>query len=225
MAKILLVEDDKSYSVEIICCLQALKMSADPAYTVTQARELVFFSKYDLIVLDWNLPDGTGPELLKELRNKGVMTPVLMLTARKEVSEIVAGFDAGADDYLCKPFHFDELVARIGSLLRRPPEVPSTELTVGCVSLNTANCSAKIAGKDPDLRRREYQILEMLAKNRGHVISGEQIMQHLWPTNSDVNPEVVKCHVNRLRQKISACSEESKDLIKTVYAKGYRIDA
>lgn len=224
MPKILLVEDDRDLSSEILSCLEGMKMTVEPVYSIANAREFAVHSSYDLMILDWNLPDGTGPVLLKELRQKGLLVPVLMLTGRNEVAEKVQGFESGADDYLTKPFHFDELMARINSLMRRPRQVRSPELTTGCMTINTERCTASIEGKQIDLRRREYQILELLANNQGQVFNAEQIIDKLWPSDAEINPEVIRCHVNRLRQKLSASSEQAKNLIKTVYGLGYKIE-
>jgi two-component system, OmpR family, response regulator ArlR len=223
MPKILLVEDDRDLSLEISACLESMKMTVETVYSVQNAREYAMHASYDLMILDWNLPDGTGPVLLRDLRRQGFSIPVLMLTARQEVLEKVEGFQSGADDYLTKPFHFDELMARINSLMRRPREFREQELAIGCMKINRERCVAEVDGKALDLRRREYQILELLAVNRGQIFNADQIIDRLWPSDAEINPEVIRCHVNRLRQKLSASSERGKTLITTVYGMGYKI--
>lgn len=223
MPKILLVEDDKSLSAEIAACLEAMRMTVEPVYSISQAREFALHATHDLIILDWNLPDGTGPGLLKDLRGQGMTIPVLMLTARQDIVEKVEGLEAGADDYLTKPFHFDELLARIGALMRRTRTARTNEFSIGCITVNTTQCAVTVEGQNLDLRRREYQILELLATNRGQVFNAEQIIDRLWPADAEINPEVIRCHVNRLRQKLSGSSDEAKNLISTVYGLGYKI--
>jgi DNA-binding response OmpR family regulator len=223
MPKILLVEDDRDLSLEIAACLEGMKMTVEPVYSVENARDFAMHANYDLMILDWNLPDGTGPVLLRDLRSQGFTIPVLMLTARQEVVEKVEGFQSGADDYLTKPFHFDELMARINSLMRRPREFRDPEISVGCMKIDTQRCVAEIEGKILDLRRREYQILELLTVNRGQIFNADQIIDRLWPSDAEINPEVIRCHVNRLRQKLSSSSDKAKNLITTVYGMGYKI--
>jgi DNA-binding response OmpR family regulator len=220
MAKILLVEDDIGLSTEIVSCLQAIKMTVDRVSCLSQAEMLIESSRHDLIILDWNLPDGNGPDLLKEVRRKGDLRPVIMLTARTTVAEKVQGLETGADDYLTKPFAFPELIARVTSLLRRPRESNEDTMVVGDLVLNSVKCSVEADGVSLDLRRREYQILELLIKNRGKLFNVQQIIDKLWASDLSVDAEVVRCHVNRLRHKLG----ERKNLITTVYGKGYKVE-
>lgn len=223
MPKILLVEDDRDLSLEISACLESMKMTVESVYSVKNAREYAMHANYDLMILDWNLPDGEGPNLLRDLRNQGLSIPVLMLTAKQEVDEKVEGFQSGADDYLTKPFHFDELMARINSLMRRPRVFREPEVAIGCMKVDTQRCTVEVDGNSLDLRRREYQILELLAMNKGQVFNADQIIDRLWPADAEINPEVIRCHVNRLRQKLSASSDKAKNMITTVYGLGYKI--
>lgn len=144
-----------------------------------------------------------------------------MLTAKTQISEKLDGFQAGADDYLTKPFAFAELVARIKGLRRRvPQESNEAKLTLGPLELDTAKCVVSIQGEALDLRRREYQILELLVKQRGTTVNAEQIITKVWPDDSEVDSEVVRCHIAHIRQKLG----DHKDVVSTVYGKGYKIE-
>lgn len=223
MSRILVVEDDLALCEALKKALTEHKFSVDIVNDGVTALDWLSQNTYDVVILDWLLPGMSGQQVCYSYRQSSGSAPIIMLTARSALQDKVEGLGCGADDYLVKPFDIEELLARIGSLLRRPPEMKKSDITIGCVKVNFQCNAVVVKGTTLDLRRREYQILELLAKNRGHIFSAEQIIERLWPTDSDCNPEVVRCHVNRLRQKIGMHSKEAKSLITTVYGLGYKI--
>lgn len=222
MAKILLVEDDPDLSSQIVTYLGANRMTVDSVNCLSQGREFARAASYDAIVLDWNLPDGSGLSLLDELRQEGQATPVIMFTTRSDIEDKVSGFGSGADDYLTKPFYPQELLARLHALLRRPGQMTATLLCAGNVALNvTANQVTK-NGQPVHLTKREFALLEFLLRHRQQAFSADSLLERVWKTDSESTGETVVATVHRLRKKIDEPNKPT--LIRNISGVGYIMD-
>jgi DNA-binding response OmpR family regulator len=175
---------------------------------------------YDLIILDWMLPKKNGDEVCREVREKKIETPILMLTARDSAKDISSGLDAGADDYLAKPFSFDVLLARMRALMRRPKSTLPLEFQVKDITLNPATRKVTRGKKEVELTLKEYGLLEYLMRNRDMTVSREQILSNVWDFAFDSFANVVDVHITNLRKKIG--DKEAK-IIETVRGVGYRM--
>jgi DNA-binding response OmpR family regulator len=175
---------------------------------------------YAAIVLDWRLPGKDGATLCRDLRARGVATPILMLTARRSLDDRVNGLNVGADDYLTKPFAFAELIARLQALLRRSSVARTVVLTVGDLSLDPVGHEVTRAGTPISLTPKEYAILEILIRHPGEVVTRARLGEHVWRDDDDVN-NLVDVHVSHLRRKIDR--EPLEPLIQTVWGRGYRL--
>lgn len=216
--KILVVEDEHKIANSIKHGLEQEAYVVDVAYDGIEGYDLAASEEYDVIVLDLMLPGMGGLEICKKLREEKNHTPVLILTAKGELSDKVEGFDAGADDYLVKPFAFEELLARIKAISRRPKEVKDKLLKVGDLELNTGTFEVKKGNKVISLSRKEFSLLEYLMRNTGKVLSKDMIISHVWNYESDILPNTVEVFVGYLRNKIGG------DVIKTVRGFGYKIE-
>lgn len=182
--------------------------------------------EYDVIILDRMLPGGMdGVAICETLRREGNRTPVLMLTAKTMIRDRVAGLNAGADDYLGKPFSFEELLARVRALMRRPHDVINNVLTVGNLSLDTLSYDVKRDGTTIDLTQTEFSLLEYLMRNHGRVLSKTNIINHVWDFDSDVLPNTVEAYIGYLRNKIDRPFKGEPRLIHTVRGFGYKVEA
>jgi DNA-binding response OmpR family regulator len=177
--------------------------------------------EYDLVVLDWRLPRRTGLDVLRSLRDKGNPVPILMLTARDELVDKVSGFDAGADDYLTKPFSFEELMARVRALMRRRGSLMPAVLCVADLELDSLKHRVRRGERRLDLTNREYSILEQLMRNPGQVVSRTMLAEHVWEQDFDPMSNVIDVHIARLRRKVDG--EGEPKLLQTVRGRGYRI--
>lgn len=222
MAKILVVEDEKALSDVVIDYLSAQNYNVDHVADGKEAMERLKFYSYDLVVMDWQLPHMEGPDIVKSFRAGGGTTPVLMLTGKREVDDKEIGLDAGADDYLTKPFHMKELGARIRALLRRPAAVVSQDLKAKDVSLDPVTHRVTKDGKELDILPKEFALLEFLMRHPKQVFSAEALIERVWPTDSESSPGTIRTYVNRLRSKIDSKDQDS--LITTVHGIGYRFD-
>jgi DNA-binding response OmpR family regulator len=220
--RLLIVEDD-SVAAELLA-----KGFRENAYAVDVApdglaalqRALVY--EYDLVVLDVLLPGIDGLEVCRRLRKRGVAVPVIMLTARGGVEERVAGLDAGADDYLPKPFHFSELLARVRALLRRGPVLGPTVQKVGDLSIDTRTRRVERNGKPIELTAKEYTLLAYMTRHQGQVVSRTDISEHVWDEHFDPTSNVIDVYVQRLRRKID--DGHAQRLIHTRRGAGYVLD-
>ena len=183
-------------------------------------RDEAFLSS-DLVVLDLMLPKVGGLDVLRAARNHGVRTPVIVLTARGTVPDKLEGFDAGADDYLVKPFAMDELLARIEAVHRRTADKPAMQLEVGDLQLNLANQRLALAGRSIDLTPTEFSILELLMRFHGQVVTRKMLCEHVWGFDWDGPTNVIEVHINRLRGKIDKGRKAS--FIRTVRGRGYAL--
>lgn len=223
MAKILLVEDEHELVGVISDWLSAQNYLVDSLENGREALEQLRFNSYDLIIVDWGLPEVSGIEICRNLRSRGNFTPILMLTGRKQIAEKETGFDSGADDYLTKPFDMRELAARVRSLLRRSNPVASNILTVGDLSLEVDNHRVTRGGKEVVLKPQEFAVLEFFMRHPGQVLSADVILNRVWPTDSDTSPENLRFYISKLRGKLDVDGLPS--LLKTVHRLGYKLEA
>jgi two-component system, OmpR family, copper resistance phosphate regulon response regulator CusR len=187
------------------------------------ALELAFVNDYDLVILDVMLPRKGGFEVCRELRAAGSAVPVLMLTARDAVEDRIEGLDSGADDYLPKPFDFDELLARVRALLRRRPALYPEVINVGDLSLDTRARRASRGGRDIELTAKEYALLEYLARRADEVVGRADIAEHVWDESYDPFSKVIEVFIQRLRRKVDDGHELK--LIRTRRGEGYTLTA
>lgn len=219
--RILLVEDDPKISAIVRQALQEESYAVDVAYEGNQAEELAFVNEYDAVVLDLMLPGKDGLEVCRGLRESGNVAPVLMLTARDGLHDRIAGLDSGADDYLVKPFHVEELLARLRALLRRQAPVKTTRLTVDDLVLDTAAHTVSRGGEPVELTNTEYALLEYMVRRAGEVISRTELMEHVWDENYDGLSNIVDVYIRRLRTKLD--EDRPVRLLETVRGAGYRL--
>ena len=206
--RILVAEDEKGVSSFIQKGLEEEQYTVDCVENGVDALEYATATTYDLIITDVMMPKMDGLEFCSKLRAQGIHTPVLMLTAKIQVKDKVKGLDAGADDYLTKPFSFDEFLARVRALLRRKQDVV-IELKIGGLELNTQSHRVFIAGDELILRPKEYALLEYLVRNQDCVVSRTQILENIWGYTFDPNTNVVDVHIKSIRKKIEECRPEN----------------
>ncbi len=219
--RLLLVEDDRPLSRVLVRGLAEEGHAVDAAFTVAEADESLSINDYDLIVLDLGLPDGDGMTLCQEIRAGGSQIPILMLTARDDVLDRVGGLDAGADDYLTKPFAYPELAARVRALLRRPSNAMSPILQSGDLALDPAAHTVLRGEVMVPLTPREFSLLEYLMRRMGEVCPREELLEHVWDAHYDGLSNVVDVHVANLRRKLDVPGETNP--VETVRGVGYRI--
>lgn len=218
--KILVVEDEVKIATSLQRGLQAEGYVVDIAEDGDAAETLTSAGAYDLVLLDWMIPGKyDGPGLIRYWHEKKQHMPILMLTARGTIGDRVTGLDTGADDYLPKPFSFDELLARIRALLRRPAAGTGTTYTIGDVKLNSISKTVTKDGKPLHLTAKEFQLLEYLAARRGEVLSKDQLLDHVWADDSRVQHNTVETFIANLRKKIDKPGGEN--IVKTVRGFGY----
>ncbi len=217
--RILLIEDDKKISAAVAKGLRAEGYAVDTAGDGVKGEELAFVNDYDVIILDIMLPKQDGWKTCLNLRKEKVLTPILMLTALDDVSDRIRGLDSGADDYLPKPFHFGELLARIRSLIRRSSEIKSSVINMYGVTLDLNNHKASREGIEVNLSTKEFALLELFMMNPNKILSRELISEHLWDMNFDPKSNVIESFIKFLRQKID--KNFDKPLIHTIRGSGY----
>ena len=217
--KILVVEDDRTLGQFVQRGLEEQRINVDLVADGTQGLERASHGEYDVIVLDLRLPGLSGVEVLRTLRDRGVGTPVLVLTAQDAVDSKVQAFRTGADDYVTKPFSFEELLARVEALGRRPREIVSPTFEIADLTIDSGSREVRRAGKVIELTPKEYAVLEYLARNAGRVLSRTLITEYAWGYNFDPGTNVVDVVINRLRKKIAR--QDSEPLIHTVRGVGY----
>jgi len=217
--RILVVEDEKKVAGFIKKGLEEETYAVDVAGDGEEGFYLGKENQYDLIILDWMLPEMDGLEILQKLRQKGVDTPILLLTAKDSVDDKVSGLNKGADDYLTKPFAFSELLARVRVLLRRGQKETKTILTLGDLTLDLVSHKVKRGDEDIELTSKEYSLLEYFMRNPGKVLTRTMIAEHVWDYNFDTFTNVIDVYINHLRKKID--KNFSKKLLHTMRGVGY----
>jgi two-component system OmpR family response regulator len=221
MTRTLLVEDEPRMADAIRRVLVAEHYTVDVARDGTEALAFLMQNTYDVVVLDRLLPDMTGIDVLRSMRARRVATPVLMLTALSALEHRVEGLDAGADDYLPKPFAFSELLARLRALARRSPEIASERLTAGDIELDPVRHEVTVNGRSEMLSAREYALLGYLIRHAGQVVTRQQILDSVWGAEPDVYSNVVDLYVHYLRNKLAALGR--RRALQTVRGVGYAL--
>ena len=221
--KILVVEDEHKIANSIKQGLVQEKYSVDLAYDGESGLDLALGEVFDVIILDRMLPKISGDQILQNLREKNIHTPIIMLTAKGQIKDKVDMLNTGADDYLTKPFSFSELVARIKALSRRPQKTLSNELKIKDLSLNTLTYEVKRANKQIKLSNKEFMLLEFLMRHPDKIYNKDQIIEQVWSYESDVMPNSVEVYIKHLRDKIDKPFKDNSELIHTVRGFGYKI--
>lgn len=216
--RILIVEDEHKIANSIKKGLTQESYAVDVTYTGTDGYDLASTEDYDLIALDLLLPGMDGITICKKLRSKNIHTPILMLTAKGQTNDKVEGLDAGADDYLTKPFAFEELLARIRALVRRPRNAVGTTLKIEDVTLDTLSYDVKRAGKLIQLSSREFALLEYFMRHPNTTLTKDQIIGHVWNYDADVLPNTVEVYVGYLRNKLG-----KPEILYTIRGFGYKL--
>lgn len=220
--RVLVVEDEKDLNSIICSKLVKEGYNVDACYDGQAALDYMEAENYDGALMDIMIPNKDGITVLREMRNAGIQVPVLFLTAKTETQDIVRGLDAGASDYMTKPFEFSELMARLRVMLRTQNPVNENVITCGSLVVDMNNRQAIRDGKVIDLTVREYAILEYLARNRNVVVTREQIRVNIWNIDDDVNSNVIDVYIRYLRRKIDDNYEEK--LIHTIRGVGYKLE-
>jgi DNA-binding response OmpR family regulator len=222
--KILLIEDDKRLAKLMAQVLEDEKYSLDVENDGETGLEVALRGTHDLLIVDWMLPGRDGPSICRKIRSAKITIPILMLTARGQVEDRVAGLESGADDYLIKPFDFDELIARIRALSRRysPGSVDPDELRLGSIVMDVKAHSLRRAEVSIELTKKEWDLLELFLRHPNQTLTRATILDYVWSYDTGVQPEMVDVYVSYLRQKITVTGK--KDPIQTVRGYGYMMD-
>lgn len=221
--RILVVEDEHKIANSIKKGLQQESFAVDVAYKGSEGYDLASSEPYDVVVLDLMLPGMDGIEICRKLRKEGSHIPILILTAKGQLKDKVEGLNSGADDYLTKPFAFEELLARIRALIRRPKNLTGTLLKVKDLILDTVTYEVKRSDKKISLSNKEYSLLEYLMRHPDQILTKEQIINHVWSYDADILPNTVEVYIGYLRSKIDRPFSKKPSLIHTVRGFGYRI--
>ncbi len=221
MAKILLVEDDSRLLDQLTRWLLKENNAVETADTGEKASQLLEKTQFDVIVLDWNLPELNGLNVLKRFRARGGITPIIFLTGQSDRDSKRAGFDSGADDYLTKPFEPEELSARIRALLRRPAGLLSKTISVGSVVLQTDSKLVFVNGKPVKLGKMEFALLEFLMRHSNQCFSSKQLMDSVWTSDTNSTEDAVRSCIRQLRGKIT--SDDGSCILATVKSAGYTV--
>ena len=221
--KLLIAEDERDLADALTVLLERNKYAVDTVYNGRDAYEYARTGEYDGVILDVMMPQLTGLQVVTRLREDGVTTPVMLLTAKGQKDDRITGFDAGADDYLPKPFATDELLARIRALLRRSGDYKSTVLSVGTLSLDCGSGVLSDTGGSARLSGREFQIMELFMRSPSMIISADRIIERVWGWESDTEVCSAWVHISNLRKKL--CSIDSAVEINAVRGMGYVLEA
>lgn len=224
--KLLIVEDERKIARALKLGFEQERAVVEIYYDGPSGLSAALGDDYDAIILDRMLPGGMdGVAICEQLRAKGNQTPIIMLTAKGQIRDRVAGLNAGADDYLTKPFSFEELLARVRALMRRPQDVLSNALKVGDLELDTVSYVVKRGKTTIELTQTEFSLLEYLMRNYGRVLSKTNIINHVWDFDADVLPNTVEAYIGYLRNKVDKPFPKSAALIQTVRGFGYKLEA
>lgn len=215
--KLLLIEDEQALSEALTAMLRAEGFAVDPVATLRSAETAVTVSTYDAVLLDLYLPDGDGMDWLRRLRASRDSTPVIIMTARDQVSDRITGLKSGADDYLVKPFDIQELLARLGAVLRRVQGTASSWLQVGSLALDLQGRRARVQDQDIELTAKEWAVLEKLASHPGRIVNKEALDQALYSFDDEVGSNTLEVYISRIRKKIG------KQRVETIRGLGYRL--
>ncbi len=220
--KILIIEDEERLARVLEKGFIAENFTVDLAFDGEEGQRLARTNEYDCIILDLMLPKINGLNILRTLRARNILTSVIILTAKGAVEDKIEGLEIGADDYIAKPFAFDELLARVRALIRRA-SLQANFLQVGDLKLNPKDLTVTRNNKPINLSRTEFKILEFLVLHQGTILSESRIIEYVWNDNRDINSNVIAAHIKNLRRKIDKALPDSRPLIKTVRGLGYKI--
>lgn len=221
--RILVVEDEHKIAGALKRGLEQEKYAVDVEYDADDGLGAALSQNYDVMIIDRMLPGSIeGLDICRQVREKGIHTPILLLTARDQIRDRVEGLNAGADDYLVKPFSFEELLARVRALMRRPKEAQSTVLKVDDLSLDPVNYEVKRAEQDIRLSAKEFALLEYLMRNAGRVLSKDNLIEHVWDFDADILPNTVEVYMGYLRSKVDK-PFKGPQLIHTLRGFGYKL--
>ena len=215
--KLLIVEDEESLNKVLVKVLRKLGYMTDSAFDGDEALDLYFENNYDLVILDLNLPKLDGMEVLKVIREDNAELPVLILSARSEIHDKIQGLDEGANDYLTKPFHFDELTARVRALLRRNFKMSGTKVEIDDVVLDTTTKTFTVGGNPVALSKKEYGVMAYLMLRKGETISAQKLIESVWESDTDEIEKSFYVHISALRRKLP------EGFIKNVRGQGYYV--
>lgn len=218
--KILIIEDDIRLAETLKRALQSRCLNIDLALDGKSGSYIARTNKYSLIILDLILPEKDGVTICKEIREKGITTPILVLSTQSEIQDKVAMLKMGADDYLTKPFSLDELLARIDVLVKRPYNIKEDVITLDDLTIDTKTQLVKKDGHEVYLTRKEYMLLHCFARNEGRIISRGQILEEVWESSCNPLTNTIETHVRNLRKKIE---KQDKKLIHTINGRGYKL--
>ncbi len=222
MPKVLIVEDDEWQNQTLADWLTQRGYTVDRCFSCAEASTCLSVSSYDLMILDWNLPDGEGVDFLTRQRKRGLATPTLMLTGKATLDDKEHGFESGADDYLTKPYQERELEARVKALLRRPASYINDQLVVGDLTFSQTERSVKSSnGKTIPLTPKEFEVLLFLARNLGTTFSPEAILKRAWDTETETTSDNVRKYIQRIRSKLE--SHKCSVAIETHHSLGYSL--
>ena len=223
--RILLIEDDLRLSELICSVLEEEKFNVDKADDGNTGLELAIRDTYEIVILDWMLPGRDGPSICRALRSARINSAILMLTARGQVEDRVAGLESGADDYLVKPFSFEELIARLHALSRRfnPESGDASELRLGTLVMDIKAHTIRRGDTPIELTKKEWDLLEYFLRNPNQTLSRQSIMDYVWSYDRSVQPEMVDVYISYLRQKLKSSGMENP--ITTVRGFGYKLEA
>lgn len=221
--RILIAEDDPKLLKSLLRIFELNHYTVDGVDNGMDAFDFASSDEYDGLVLDIMMPGMDGITLLKKLRTKGITTPALFLTARTEIEQRIEGLDAGADDYLPKPFSTGELLARVRAMLRRKDNFTPDILSVGALSLNRSTYELVCGGKIQTLSGKEFQVMEMLMRNPNAIVTAEQLITHIWGWNTNVDTSVVWVHISNIRKKLESLSASVS--IRFIRGAGYILEA
>jgi DNA-binding response OmpR family regulator len=219
--RILLVEDEVKLAHAIKRALELQKYAVDAVNNGQEGLDFAIGEEFSLIILDVMLPEVDGIEICRRVREAGIHTPIMMLTAKGQITDKVTGLDVGADDYMVKPFSFEELFARIRALVRRPAQTNDPILSVKDLTLDPRTFVVKRGERAIELSAKEFSLLEYLLRNKNTVLNKDQIISHVWNYDSDVLPSTIEVHVKHLRDKIDGKDDAS--FIHTIRGRGYTI--
>lgn len=221
--RVLVVEDEQRIARSIKKGLELERYAVDLAFTGTEGFSLASSEDYDLIILDLMLPEMDGVEICRKLREKKIETPILMLTAKSQIDEKISGLNAGADDYLTKPFSFEELLARMRALSRRPKQLLQSVLEYKTLSLDTSSFEVKRNKVSVSLSSKEFALLEYLMRNQKKILTKDQIIRHVWDYDADILPNTIEVYIRNLRKKIDEPFHKEEPFIQTVRGFGYKL--
>jgi DNA-binding response OmpR family regulator len=222
MAKILFVEDEMDLAYPVKDWLEREQYLVEISDSGTDALDKLRVYKFDLIILDWMIPGQNGIEVCKHFRQKGGTTPILLLTAKSQISDKEIGLDAGADDYLTKPFHLKELSARVRALLRRQIQSTDTILKAGNITIDTLSHKVSVDGEEIHLVPKEYSLLEFFLRHPNQVFSSEALIDRVWASDTMASADTIRTYIKLLRKKLG--NEEVGNIIKTVHGVGYKLE-